>query len=92
MRATGAGLPRTSNIRALNGGSAAADELQNEHHQRDQKQNMDVCSQNVETHEPQQPQHQQYDEYCPEHWYLPQRKCARFGMVWCAWRRVSCRH
>jgi hypothetical protein len=37
----------------LNNRSTATDELQNEHHQRDQKQNVDVCTQNVEANEPQ---------------------------------------
>jgi hypothetical protein len=64
--------------------STAADKLQNEHHQRDQKQNMDICSQYMEAYEAQQPQHQQYYEDCPEHLYLSPRKYARFGMVWCA--------
>jgi hypothetical protein len=38
----------------------------------------------MEAYEAQQPQHQQYNEDCPEHLYLSPRKYARFGMVWCA--------
>jgi hypothetical protein len=64
--------------------SASANKLQYEHNQRDEKQNVYICSQYVEAYKAQQPQHQQYDEYCPEHWYLSPRKYARFGMVWCA--------
>jgi hypothetical protein len=38
---------------ALNSRSTATNELQNEHHQRDQKQNVNVRTQNVEANEPQ---------------------------------------
>ena len=72
--------------------SAPADELQYEHHQRDQKQDMDVRSQHVKANEAQQPQHQQYDEDCPKHLYLSPRKiCAfRYGMVRLTARELPC--
>jgi hypothetical protein len=38
---------------ALNNCSTATDELQNQHDQRDQKQNVNVRTQNVEANEPQ---------------------------------------
>jgi hypothetical protein len=38
----------------------------------------------MEAYEAQQPQHQQYNEDCPEHLYLSPCKYAHFGMVWCA--------
>jgi len=77
-------MPCAKYTSALDGCSTPANELQYEHHQRDEKQNVYICSQYVESYEAQQPQHQQYDKDCPEHLYLSPRKYARFGMLWCA--------
>ena len=66
-----------------NGGSEPlSDKLQDENHQRNQKQNVDVRTQYVEPDKAQQPQHQQNNEDCPEHLYLSPCKCELLTSVW----------
>src|SRR5256885_13223675 len=47
--------------------SSAADQLQNENDQGDEKQNVNVSAEHVESHETEQPQNQQNNEDSPEH-------------------------
>lgn len=47
--------------------SPAANQLQNENHQSDEKQNVNVSAEHVESHETEQPQNQQNDEDSPKH-------------------------
>ena len=46
---------------------AAADQLQNQNDQRDQQQDVDVSTQDVEADKPEQPKNQQNDKYSPKH-------------------------
>lgn len=73
----GAALSMLSNC------SPATDKLQYQHNQCDQKQNVDIGAQHVESNEAQQPQHQQYYEDCPEHLYPSPClfSALRYGMV-----------
>ena len=62
----------TQNYGSLNNRSAATDELDEEHDQRDEQQNVDVCANRVKTNEPHQPEDQQNYKYRPEHFsFLP---------------------
>src|SRR5690348_5653701 len=47
--------------------STAADQLQNEHHEGDHQQNVNVSTEHVEPDKSEQPQNQQDYKYCPKH-------------------------
>ena len=51
-------------------GSPPANQLQNEHHKGDQKQNVNVSAQHVEADEAKQPENQQDYKDSPKHKYL----------------------
>src|SRR5436190_22989321 len=60
---------------------AALDQLENQHHNRNDEQDMNESAQRVGADQPKQPEHQQDHEYCPEHRgflsvksYLPSRE------------------
>jgi len=48
-------------------GATSANQLQNEHDQRDEQQDVDVGAKHVEAHESEQPENEQNNEYCPKH-------------------------
>src|SRR5436190_5826281 len=49
---------------------AALDQLENQHHNRNDEQDMNESAQRVGADQPKQPEHQQDHEYCPEHRFL----------------------
>jgi hypothetical protein len=63
-----AAFPRLSDSASdLNDRATAAHQLQYQDNQCDEEQNVDVRAQHMESNETQQPQHQQNNEDCPEH-------------------------
>ena len=67
---------------ALNYRSPAAHQLKDEHDQRDQQQDVYVCTEYMESDKPQQPQHKQNDKDRPKHTSLSLLlSCFRYGMV-----------
>jgi len=57
--------------------SAPLDQIDNQHHNRNDEQDVNESAQRVRAYQPKQPQHQQDHEYCPQH-KIP------FGSVTCS--------
>jgi len=47
--------------------AASAEEVDDQNYNREHEQNMNESAQGVRTDQTHQPEHQQYDKYCPEH-------------------------